>query len=131
MPLPNEILPIKNVDKQFHEHWGTKRNLLNIPHPFRGVLLGPPNSGKSTVIKNILLRADPPFEHIVIIHCDVDGTQEYDDVKHVMLSTIPQPEDWPGQVKTLVILEDLEFKTLPPNQKKALDRSQTLFVFNF
>ena len=54
--LPNRIL---NPDKQFHESWSSGRNLLNIPHPFRAVFLGPPGSGKSTAVKNIILRIQP------------------------------------------------------------------------
>ena len=78
--LPNKILPIKNKDKGFHEKWKEGRNKLNIPHPFRILALGPPGSGKSTIAKNILLRANPPFEKVFIIHCDPDYTQEYDDI---------------------------------------------------
>ena len=55
--LPNRLLALKNADKAFHESWHPKRNLLNFPHPFRAVLLGPPNTGKSATVKNLLLRA--------------------------------------------------------------------------
>ena len=63
--LPKELIIIKNPDKQFHEAWKEGRNMVNVPHPFRMVCFGPPNVGKSTVVKNILLRADPPFEEIL------------------------------------------------------------------
>ena len=53
--LPNELIPIHNADKDFHESWYRGRNALNIPHPWRAVILGKPNSGKSTVIKNLLI----------------------------------------------------------------------------
>ena len=71
MSLPNKIIPLPNPDKEFHEAWDKGRNLLNIPHPFRAVFLGPPGSGKSTAVKNILMRADPCFENIIIIHCKI------------------------------------------------------------
>ena len=54
--------------------------MLNFPHPFRGVLLGPPNCGKTTTVKNTLMRQEPPFKRMYIIHCDGEYTQEYDDV---------------------------------------------------
>ena len=44
--LPNKIIPISNADKSFHEKWYDKRNMLNIPHPFRACCLGPPNVGE-------------------------------------------------------------------------------------
>jgi ABC-type cobalamin/Fe3+-siderophores transport system ATPase subunit len=122
MALPDEIIPIPNPDKTFHESWYEGRNSLNIPHPFRACLLGRPNSGKTTVIKNIILRAKPVFQHIILIHCDPDYTKEYDDLLCLKLSSIPAPHEWPGQVKTLVILEDLEFKGMSKQQKSNLDR---------
>ena len=120
--LADRIILLPNKDKDFHERWESGRNLLNIPHPFRAVMLGPPGSGKSTVVKNLLLRADPPYCAVVIVHCDPLYTQEYKDINCVMLDKIPSPEEWPGDRKMLVILEDLEFKGMDKKQKQALDR---------
>ena len=122
--LPDKILPIKNADKAFHEKWYKNRNLLNIIHPFRAVLLGPPNTGKTTIVKNIILRAYPPFQEVFVIHCDGGYTKEYEDLGNSvkMLDSIPCPEDWTGEVKTLVVLDDLEFKGMPKTQKRNLDR---------
>lgn len=96
--------------------------MLNIPHPWRGVFLGPPNCGKGTVLKNLILRAHPPFEEILCIHCDPEYTQEWDDVGAEMLDSIPAPEEWPGKVKTLVILDDIECRGLSKEQRRNLDR---------
>ena len=106
--LPNKIIPISNADKSFHEKWYDKRNMLNIPHPFRACCLGPPNVGKSTVIKNLIIRQHPPFEEIFVIHCDAEHTQEYKDLGDEvhMLSSIPAPEHWEGKVKTLCIIAE-------------------------
>ena len=120
--LPNEILALPNKDKLYHEAWYKGRNLLNIPHPFRCVALGSPGVGKSTIVKNILLRADPPYQEIYIIHCDPGYTQEYDDVGGILLDKIPAPEDWEGKKKTLVVCDDLELKLMSKDQKRSLDR---------
>ena len=120
--LPNRILPLPNPDKTFHEKWYKGRNMLNIPHPWRAVFLGPPNCGKGTVVKNLLLRAKPAFEEVVCIHCDPEFTKEWDDIDAEMLDEIPAPEEWEGQVKTLVILDDLEFKGMSKEQRRRLDR---------
>jgi hypothetical protein len=122
MRLPNEILALPNADKLFHEKWKKGRNMLNIPHPFRCVALGPPNCGKGTIVKNLLLRAKPEFEEVFVIHCDPDYTKEWNDIGGEMMSEIPNPEDWKGEVKTLVILDDLEFKGMSKDQKRNLDR---------
>jgi len=122
--LPNRIIPIPNPDKEFHEQWKVGRNRLNIPHPFRCVCLGPPNVGKTTIVKNLLLRAKPAFEEVVVIHCDSGYTREYDDIGDNLeiLSEIPAPDDWEGEKKTLVVLDDLEFKGMNKEQKRNLDR---------
>lgn len=122
--LPKKLLALPNADKAFHEEWNDKRDFLNIPHPFRAVFLGPPNTGKSTTVKNIVLREEPAFQEIFVIHCDSEHTKEYDDLGDdiKMMSTIPAPEDWEGLKKSLVIIDDLELKTLPKDQKRNLDR---------
>lgn len=120
--LPNKIIALPNADKAFHEKWYKNRNALNIPHPFRACLLGPPNVGKTTVIKNLILRAYPVYEEIFVIHCDPDYTQEYDDVNATMLNEIPAPSDWEGKVKTLVIIDDVPVKDLNKEQTTNLDR---------
>ena len=74
------------------------------------------------IVKNLILRAKPPFEEIFVIHCDPDYTQEYDDVDATILDSIPAPEEWEGIVKTLVVLDDLEFKGMNKEQKRNLDR---------
>jgi hypothetical protein len=113
---------IPNADKQFHEKWYEGRNMLNFPHPVRGVFMGPPNCGKSFSIKHILLRADPPFEEVIVIHCDAEYTKEWDDIECELISEIPSPSEWQGLVKTLVVLDDIDYKSLNKSQKSNLDR---------
>lgn len=120
--LPDKLLRVPNPDKVFHEAWTKGRNKLNLPHPVRAVLMGPPHRGKTEVVKNLILRANPPFKKIFVIHCDSTYTQEYDDVEAEMLDNIPAPDEWEGMRKTLVVLDDLEFKQMSKEQKKNLDR---------
>ncbi len=120
--LPKKIIHIPNADKGFHEEWQPNRDMLNIPHPYRCVLAGPPHSGKSTTIKNLLLRATPQFEEIIVIHPDPEYTKEYDDMDCELYSEIPSPEEFQGEKKTMVILDDLEYKQMSKDQKRNLDR---------
>ena len=122
MRLPKRLLVIKNADKEFHENWKKNDDELNFPHPFRGVLIAQPNKGKSLVIKNILLRQSPEFEKIIVIHCSPDYTKEYDDIDCDLRSDIPPPEDFDGEDKTLVILDDLAYKKMRYEQATNLDR---------
>lgn len=123
--LPKKLIPIPNPDKLFHERWNKKRDLLNIPAPYRISVIGPPNSGKSTVILNIILRATPTFQEIYIIHCDPENTQEYDNLgkENVTLTNIiPDPESWDSEKKKLCVIDDVELKSLNKEQAKNLDR---------
>ena len=120
--LPNKLIAMPNPDKHFHESWYEGRNMLNIPHPFRMTCVGKPNVGKTTVVKNVLLRAKPEFEEVFVLHCDGDYTKEYDDIECTVLDHIPHPTSWKGEVKTLVVIDDLDLTHLDKEQKSNLDR---------
>ena len=51
------IVLIPNSDKKNHEQWEKGRDIGNIPCPSRICVMGKPNSGKTTVILNLLLKA--------------------------------------------------------------------------
>lgn len=121
--LPNVLFPIKNPDKGFHERWTPGRNCINIPHPFRCLLLGPPNSGKTNCIKHIMMRCKPAFERVVIVHCTPDLTNEYQDCAGAeIVGEIPPREFFDDSIKNLVILEDLDFGHMGREQATRLDR---------
>lgn len=122
--FPNKILALKNADKKFMESWSSDRSMLNFPHSFRMLCLGPPNVGKSTIVKNIVVRADPKFKQIFLIHCDPDGTLEYDDLDVEILDDIPEPYDgmFDRDIKSLLIIDDMEFQYMSKTERRRLDR---------
>jgi len=122
MSLPNKIIIIDNPDKSYHEHWFNNRNALNIPHPFRCIISGKPNCGKSTVVLNLIIRAQPEFQQIYVIHVDSGYTKEYNEIDAEYLDEIPDPKFWTGEHKTLVVLDDIELSNLDKIQKGNLDR---------
>jgi hypothetical protein len=98
---------------------------MDIPHPFRAVLAARPNSGKTCVIFNIILRgaqSQNPFEKIIVVHCDPEETKEYSPIDCTLLAKIPSPEQFSGKQKSLVILEDLNYHAMGKDQKGNLDR---------
>ncbi len=123
--LPQCIIPIPNPDKTFHEKWTLGRDMLNIPHPFRCCIIGPPNSGKSTISKNIWARCkNPQFADVYIIHCD-ESTMEYNDLGEIhILTEIPPPSFWAERrdIKKLVICDDIDFKNMNKEQRHCMDR---------
>lgn len=127
VPLPNALVILENPDKTWHEQWTVKRGILNFPHPTRIVLAGPPNRGKTNVIKNLILHQNPPFEKIIVVHISPEFTHEYDDLMDSddvfkMVGAIPPFKEFTDGLKTLVILEDLNFKGMKPDQKFRINR---------
>lgn len=124
LKLPEELIHIKNPEKVYHEKWYKGRDKLNIPHPFRLLLLGGVNMGKTNTIKNIILRIDPPFKKIYLYHTGGDYTLEYDDIKTILIDNIPEPDDemFDPKIKSLVIIEDKEYKFMKKKELQNLDR---------
>ena len=45
----------------------------HMAHPSRIIACGPCNVGKSLILLNLMMRADPPFDRIVIYHNDPES----------------------------------------------------------
>jgi hypothetical protein len=129
---PQELLDLTaNADKKWHTQWKPDDDLLAFPHPFRACLTGPPNSGKSTTILNIIMRANPPYSKVHVIYPGGNAaTGEYDSLQPKELVTfhdsIPNVEVFKsvknGAVKTCVVVDDFELKELGPEARGHLDR---------
>jgi hypothetical protein len=121
--LPAELIYLPNSDKLSHEKWYKGRDLLNFPKPYRMLLFGSPNSGKTNFIMNVVMRADPPFQKIYILHPDPES-KEYSMLgDHVeMLEEIPDKLFCDPKLKNLLILDDIEYKNLSKEHKASFDR---------
>lgn len=122
--MPNKLVFIPSVDKNdMIEVWYPGRNLLNIPRPFRMTLMGRPSTGKSLIVKNIILNADPPFEQILVYHCDPEAS-EYAEVGATVLEELPEENDemFLQGLRTLLILDDISFVDLNKDEKRRIDR---------
>ena len=115
--LPQKILVLGNVDKSDHEKWDEKRkkNIGNIPCPFRGCFLGPAGVGKTNFIKNILLNARPLYDNVYLVHPDVDYSKEYEDIEPTdCMTSVPNISyfsdaiDPDNKKKNICIIDDLE-----------------------
>lgn len=118
--LKNEIIAFKNPDKGFHEKPDPK-NPSNFPAPFRMCLCAKPNAGKTNIVKHIVIHQNPPFQRILIYHIDPQ-TREYDDMDGEFIDEIPNIEEIDPSVKNLLIIEDINLKSLKKEQKELLDR---------
>jgi hypothetical protein len=119
----NQLIYFPNADKKNHEKWHKGRDLMDFPKPYRMLLFGSPNSGKTNFIFNIIMLAEPAFDKIYILHPDPDS-QEYAMLKdHVeMLTEIPDKLFCDPKLKNLLILDDIEYKNLSKIDKANFDR---------
>jgi hypothetical protein len=120
---PRRIIPLKNADKKKQEFYKPGQNPIRFPAPFRCCVLGKVNSGKSLLTKHILLAhqgCSPKFESVVVVHGDL-GTKEYDDCDVSQIrSTIPHYSELDPDIKSLVIIDDLDFTNFPKEEMKKL-----------
>lgn len=122
---PDEIMVIPNPEKKFHEKWYKNRNKLNFPHPYRILLCSiQPNLGKTNIIKNIIIRANPKFKEIFLYHCGGEEQKEYEDIDYECIDEIPPINSnvFNPNHKTLLIIEDKNFKYMSKNELHRLDR---------
>jgi hypothetical protein len=129
----NKIICFPNKDKSFQEKWYPGRDLLDIPWAFRAVFCGPPSSGKSTIVKNIIVKAKPMYKEVIVVHFgqgnsdkggeDTADYDEIDGIKVVGIGEMPDPVKInPEKKKTLLVLEDVPLSHLNKAQKMKIDR---------
>ena len=126
--ISNEIIPIKNLDKTHTEKWTdsrAKNDISNMPNPSRILLLGPPSVGKSTLIKNLIIHQNPPFDEVYLVHEDAEYTNEWLDLDPTeCFSEIPDLDFWERDdtkfKKRAIILDDLEYVSANKQRLKNL-----------
>lgn len=119
-----KLVIFKNADKEgWYESWTDKKSKFDFPFPCRIVVSANPGSGKTNLIKNILIRAKPYYKKIFVWHYDPES-KEYEDMDVEMLKSIPNPTDpqFNSKRKTCLIIDDQEFKYLNQMELRHLDR---------
>lgn len=129
LPLPQKLIFMGSGDKSKHGCWNEGDDPLLLPRPFRCLLSGGVNSGKTTTILNILMR-DPINKKIFLIHAGGKATKDYDmmgrkNIKFIDSDSIPNAEefvDMIGDVPSSIIIEDLAFNGMKRVNRDNLDR---------
>ena len=135
------IVLFPNSDKKHNEKWTIGRDLANFPNPARILICSKPSCGKSTTVLNLILRQDPPFRKIYLMHPDLKRTmedgdddpdeetvKEYSSIDFIPLYGIPDPvyfkpvDEKDAKTKRLLICDDMELKTLNKDEKKRLNK---------
>lgn len=121
--MTKKIIIFHNSDKEFHEK-PHETNLGCLTHPFTLICPGSMNSGKTNAILNILYqRAESgrSFDKIYLWHFDDEST-EYDVLEHEKIDSIPDLCNINRNIKNLLIIEDLDIKSLSSYDISKIDR---------
>ncbi len=129
--LPQKIIVLPNEDKKDAEHWGDRyksvNKLANFPASFRMTIIGKPNSGKSNLIKNILLHQKPEFEKIHIWSSSklsreyevIEDATHYDHCPTEDELTDEIDPETLKPVKSVLICDDIQFESLKKDDVEA------------
>jgi hypothetical protein len=130
--IPKVLLEVKNPEKKDHEVWNKGRDLMNFIRPFRWMVTGNPNCGKSSAILNYLIRAKPGFSRIFLLHprsydpqvpdadqkmnknliCESCEIPEYDGVEYFALKYLPTEQFYVGlKGFSCLIIDDIDLQT--------------------
>ena len=123
--LKNELVFLKNPDKALDVDFVKGDSNIRFALPFRGIIAGQVNSGKSTMAINIILQRQakkPKFDEIHIIHGCI-GTQEYDCIQPTSIRhKIPNYMDFPHDRRILLVFDDVEFTKINKEDLRNLSQ---------
>ena len=123
------MLAIPNLDKVGHHHDQNKDTALAsmLPsHPARLILAGRSGAGKGSTVKNILHRATPAFDRVVVYHY-VTSTLEWLDCDAEMIGELTEDPAafWDRDKKNLLIIDEVPMDS-SKEVRNRLDR-----MFNY
>ena len=125
-PAPTKLTALPNPDKLDHESYedySPNENLARFPHPFRCVILGKVNSGKSLLCKHILLSHqahNPKFKEVYVVH-GCESSEEYDDIQATeIMAEIPSYNEFDREIKKLIIVDDYDFSAMKADTLKKI-----------
>ena len=121
--MTNKIHVFTNDDKDPIKEPHNLINLADHKRSSRIIITGPPDSGKSNIVKNLIINQNPAFDEIYLVTPDIT-TKEYNSLCCNMCSSyeeLPKYEDIDPSTKTLIIFEDYEFDDLNKKELKFID----------
>jgi len=123
MTLPNKLIYFKSSDKEHHQQPDMK-DYANCCSPVFCIISGNVNCGKTSLLKNLLVHKNPPYERIVVYSPLGEATSEYSDVIDCeLLDYIPDFEFFDRDIRNCFIVEDVDTKTgLSKDERYKLGR---------
>ena len=117
------IIPIDSEDKKGLDPEPPQDHPLSMPRGSRVCLLAPPGHGKTSCIKNLLLRSSP-FAAVVVISGVGEHTSEWSKVVHTKTNFTEASEDWWGALSKLhkgkplaCVVDDMNYADMSPKER--------------
>ena len=122
---PRHIIGLPNPDKKLHESYKKHQNPCMFPKPFKLVISGRPNSGKSLMALHVIAAHQakrPRFDEIHIIHgCADTHTSEWDKLEPTSVrQDIPSYEEYDPEKRTLLVFDDTDYTMLSGEEMTRL-----------
>ena len=120
--LPQKLIHFKSSDKSHHQE-PDYNDLANCCSPTFCLITNNVNCGKSSLMKNLLVHKNPPYERIVIYSPLGEYSSEYtDDLDCELLDNVPDFEFFDKEQRNCFIVEDCDVKSLNKQERHLLGR---------
>ena len=121
--LPKGIVKLPNSDKDGRHHADSENPLM--PY-FPSVLIvcGKKGSGKTNLTLNLISKATPLYDRIVIVHGAGESSSEYQDLidGSEVVDSIPTPDFWNPDQKNCLVIEEQPWGMFNRAQMSAAER---------
>ena len=105
--LPKGIVKLPNSDKDGRHH-ADSENALMPYFPSVLIVCGKKGSGKTNLTLNLISKATPLYDRIVIVHGAGEASSEYQDLidGSEVVEEIPGPDFWDPDQKNCLVIEE-------------------------
>jgi len=121
------VIPVESEDKKGYDKTPPQDHPCSMPRRSRVALCAPPGHGKTSLIKNLLIRSrsdDDPWAAVVVITGVGDYCKEWDKVVHTKTNFTEADESWWAAMSKkhdekpiACIVDDMNYADLKPKER--------------
>ena len=121
------VIPVESEDKKGYDKTPPQDHPYSMPRRSRVALCAPPGHGKTSLIKNLLIRSrsdDDPWAAVVVITGVGDYCKEWDKVVHTKTNFTEADESWWAAMSKkhdekpiACICDDMNYSDLKPKER--------------
>ena len=130
-PFPT-VIPVESEDKKGYDKTPPQDHPCSMPRRSRVACCAPPGHGKTSLIKNLLIRSrsdDDPWAAVVVITGVGDYCKEWDKVVHTKTDFATADEKWWAAMSKkhdekpiACIVDDMNYADLKPKERSNIKK---------